>query len=76
MYSYRLCSKSSVSYTLQLCGAVLSTELTLNMITIVLDRSASNYVPSREMLLQEKSHKMLLHQKHDAKAQMSYWRGA
>ena len=55
---------------------MLSTELTLNMITIVLDRSASNYVPSRETPLQERSHKMPLRQKRDAKAQTSYWRGA
>ena len=46
------------------------------MITIVLDRIASNYVPSREMPLQEKSHEMPLHQKCNTKAQMSYWRGA
>ena len=55
---------------------MLSTKLTLNMITIVLDRSASNYVTSRETPLQERSHKMLLCQKRDAKAQTSYWRGA
>ena len=41
-----------MSVNLQLRGAVLSTELTLNMITIVLDRSASNYAPSRETPLQ------------------------
>ena len=56
--------------------AVLSIELTLNMITIILDRNASNYVPSREMPLQERSHKIPLHQKRNTKAQMSYWRGA
>ena len=69
-------ASSRASLTLQLCGAVLSTKLTLNMIRIVLDRSASNYVPSREMSLQERSHKMQLRQKRDTKAQMSYWRGA
>ena len=47
------------------------TELTLNMTTFILDRSASNYVPSRETLLQERSHKMPLRQKRDAEAQMS-----
>ena len=46
------------------------------MVTIVLDRSASNYASSRETPLQERSHKMLLRQKRNAKAQMSYWRGA
>ena len=46
------------------------------MTTFVLDRSASNYVPSRETPLQERSHKMPLRQKCDAKAQTSYWRGA
>ena len=30
----------------------------------------------RETPLQERSHKMPLHQKRDAKAQTSYWRGA
>ena len=67
---------SRASVNLQLHGAVLSTELTLNMITVVLDRSASNYIPStRKTPLQERSHKMLVRQKRDAKAQTSYWRG-
>ena len=55
---------------------MLSTKLTLNMITIILDRSASNYVAYRETPLQVRSHKMLLRRKHDATEQMSYRRGA
>ena len=58
---------SRASVNLQLRGAVFSTELTLNMITIVLDRNASNYAPLG---------KMPLRQKRDATAQTSYWRGA
>ena len=69
---------SKVFYYLRnlIVKVMLSTKLTLNMITIVLDRNASNYVPSREMPLQERSHKIPLHQKRNTKAQMSYWRGA
>ena len=74
IYSYHFCSKSSVN--LQLRGAVLSTKLTHNMITVVLDRSASNSAPSRETPLQGRSHKIPLHQKCDATPQTSYWRGA
>ena len=67
---------SQASANLQLRGAMLSTKLTLNMITIILDRSASNYVAYRETPLQGRSHKILLRQKHDATEQMSYGRGA
>ena len=76
MYIPTVSALSRVSVNLQLRGAVVSTELTLNMITIILDRSASNYVPSGETPLQERSHKMPLRQKCNAKAQTSYWRGA
>ena len=54
MYIPTISALSRVSVNLQLRGAVVSTELTLNMITIVLERSASNYVPSRETPLREK----------------------
>ena len=55
---------------------MLNIELTLIMITVVLDRSANNYAPSRETQLQEKSHEMPLHNKRNAMAQTSYWRKA
>ena len=42
------------------------------MITVVLGRSASHYVPSRETPLQERSHKMPLRQRHNTKVQTSY----
>ena len=45
---------SRASVNLQLRGAMLSTELTLNMVTIVLDMSASNYVHSSKTPLREK----------------------
>ena len=60
IYSYTVSALSQASANLQLRGAMLSTKLTLNMITVILDRSASNYVAYREMPLQARSHKMLL----------------
>ena len=53
-------------------------EFTLNMITVVLERSASNYIyaPSRATPLQERRHKMPLRQKCDATAQTNYCMGA